>query len=97
MQRKRYTPEYKAKVALEAIREQKTLNELGREYGPHPVQISQWKKQALDALPAAFGDRKAWAHAAEEEELKSRLYQQIGQLQVELDWLKKRVGHLPQK
>ena len=96
MQRKRYTPEYKAKVVIEAIREQKTLNELGREYGPHPVQISQWKKQALEGLPEVFGDRRGKSEA-QEEALKARLYQQIGQLQMEVDWLKKRLGLSPQR
>ena len=96
MQRKRYAPEYKAKIVIEAIREQKTLNELGHEYGPHPVQISQWKKQVLDGIPGLFADRRATSQV-EEEVLKARLYQQIGQLQVEVDWLKKRVGISPQR
>ena len=78
-------------MAREALRERKTLAELAAEYDVHPNQISQWKKQLLDGLPALFSKRPE--HDREREErLKDRLYRQIGQLQVELDWLKKKVG-----
>jgi transposase-like protein len=88
MQRKRYSIEGKTRVALEAIKGQKTLNELAAEYGVHPSQITQWKKQALDEMPNAFsGGRARREHS--EEELVASLYQEIGQLKVELDWLKK--------
>jgi transposase-like protein len=88
MQRKRYSIEEKTRVALEAIKGQKTLNELAVEYGVHPSQITQWKKQALDEMPNAFsGGRARREHS--EEELVASLYQEIGQLKVELDWLKK--------
>jgi transposase-like protein len=88
MQRKRYSIEEKTRVALEAIKGQKTLNELAAEYGVHPSQITQWKKQALDEMPNAFsGGRARREHS--EEELVASLYQEIGQLKVELDWLKK--------
>src|SRR5256884_9409255 len=87
-QRKRYSAELKAKVALEAIRGQKTTNEIASEYGVQPTQITQWKKQALEELPQIFSSRREKAEQAEEE-LKSTLYQEIGQLKVELDGLKK--------
>src|SRR5512135_1264850 len=86
--RKRYSAELKAKVALEAIRGQKTTNEIASEYSVHPTQIVQWKKQALEELPQIFSSRREKAEQAEEE-LKSTLSQEIGQLKVELDWLKK--------
>jgi transposase-like protein len=89
-QRKRYSAELKARVALEAIKGQKTTNELASEYGVHPTQIAQWKKQVLEELPQLFSSRREKAEQAEEE-LKAALYQQIGQLKVELDWLKKKV------
>jgi putative transposase len=92
-QRKRYSAELKAKVALEAIRGQKTTNEIASEYGVHPTQITQWKKQALEELPQIFSSRREKAEQAEEE-LKSTLYQEIGQLKVELDWLKKKSGSI---
>jgi transposase-like protein len=89
-QRKRYSAELKARVALEAIKGQKTTNEIASEYGVHPTQIAQWKKQVLEELPQLFSSRREKAEQAEEE-LKAALYQQIGQLKVELDWLKKKV------
>lgn len=94
MQRKRHSADFKARVALEALKELKTLNEIAKEYEVHPGQISQWKKQAQDALPEAFATRKARSEA-EDEALKANLYQQIGQLKVELDWLKKKSGRNP--
>lgn len=88
MQRKRYSMEEKSRVALEAIRGQKTLNELAAEYGVHPSQITQWKKQALDEMPNAFSAGRVRREKSEDE-LVAALYQEIGQLKVELDWLKK--------
>jgi len=88
MQRKRYSIEEKTRVALEAIKGQKTLNELAAEYGVHPSQITQWKKQALDEIPNAFSAGRVRREKSEEE-LVASLYQEIGQLKVELDWVKK--------
>ena len=76
-QRKRYSAALKAKVALEAIKGQKTANEIAAEYGVHPTQIAQWKKQALDGLPDVFSIR-ASDHQKSQEELIATLYQQIG-------------------
>ena len=91
MKRRRFSAEFKARVAREALKEHKTIAELAAEHDVHPNQISQWKKQLLDGLPALFSKRPE--HDREREErLKDRLYRQIGQLQVELDWLKKKVG-----
>jgi putative transposase len=91
MQRKRHSADFKAKVALSAIKEQKTINEISAEFEVHPVQISQWKKQVLDGLSSLYAPKNARSEAAEEI-LKASLYQQIGQLKVELDWLKKKSG-----
>jgi putative transposase len=91
MRRRRFSAEFKARVAREALKERKTIAELAAEYDVHPNQISQWKKQLLDAMPEVFSKRTA-NERAREERLKDRLYRQIGQLQVELDWLKKKVG-----
>jgi len=91
MQRRRFSAEFKARVAREALKERKTLAELSAEYDVHPNQISQWKKQLLDGLPGLFSKRSA-QEREREERLKDRLYRQIGQLQVELDWLRKKVG-----
>jgi len=94
MKRRRFSANFKARVAREALKERKTISDLAAEYDVHPNQISQWKKQLLDALPEVFSKRSE-QERQREERLKDRLYQEIGQLQVELDWLKKsRPGRL---
>lgn len=89
--RKRYDASFKARVALEAIRGERTVAEIAAAYGVHPNQISKWKKQALDELPRIFSG-KYEKKEAEGKELADQLYQQIGRLKVELDWLKKKAG-----
>jgi transposase-like protein len=89
--RRNHSAEFKARVALEAVKGIKSMSELASEYEVHPNQISKWKKQVLEELPGIFSDRRK-READGGEELKARLYQQIGQLQVELDWLKKKSG-----
>jgi transposase-like protein len=86
--RKRYDGSFKARVALEAIRGDRTVAEIAAAYGVHPNQISKWKKQALDELPKIFSGRYEKTEA-QGKELTDQLYQQIGRLKVELDWLKK--------
>jgi len=90
--RKHHSKEFKAKVAIEALKGQKTLSELASEFGVHPVQISQWKKQLQDGSVSLFERGKTGPD--EHEALLERLYQQIGQLQVEVEWLRKK-GLLP--
>ena len=92
--RRNHSAEFKARVALEALKGIKSMSELASEYEVHPNQISKWKKQVMEELPGIFSERRK-RETASEEELKSRLYQQIGQLQVELDWLKKKSGLEP--
>ena len=86
--RKVYTPYFKAKVALEALRENQTLNELGQAYRIHPVQISQWKKTLLDNARSIFEGKRGPVAKTEHED-SERLYSEIGRLTMELDWLKK--------
>jgi len=92
-QRKRYTAEFKAKVALAAIRGEQSVNQLSAIYGVHPNQIGIWKRQAQEAVKTAFNGTSARGQKADEQ-LKEHLYSQIGQLKVELDWLKKKSGLL---
>ena len=89
--RRRFTDAFKAKVALEAIKGVSTVAELASQHKVHANQITQWKKQAENALPDVFGSHRS-DEARQQEELTDRLYQQIGQLKVELDWLKKKSG-----
>ncbi len=90
-QRKRFNGEFKTKVALEAIKGHRTVTEIASEYGVHPNQITHWKKQALEGLPELLGDKRR-RQKQDHEVLVCELYQQIGQLKVELDWLKKKSG-----
>lgn len=79
----------KASAALEAIKGQRTPNEIAADYGIHPHQVTQWKKQVMAQAATLFARPTA---SLEDETLKDRLYQEIGQLKVELDWLKKKCG-----
>jgi putative transposase len=93
-QRNRHPADFKARVALEAIKGHKTANEVASEFGVHPSQVATWKRQLLAELPHVFSERsrKGLKEQQDDEALKDLLYQQIGQLKVELDWLKKKVG-----
>lgn len=88
--RRSYGTQFKAKVALAAVREDRTVAELAGQYEVHPSQIGQWKKQLLEGMPAIFS--RPGGRDQQQEELTARLYQQIGQLKVELDWVKKKAG-----
>ena len=89
--RRNHSAAFKAKVALAAAKGDKTIAELASEYEVHPNQITQWKKQLFESLPEIFSRRRR-NQQREQEELMDQLYQQIGQLKVELDWLKKKSG-----
>lgn len=79
----------KARVALEAVKGEKTITQLASQYGVHPNQIGQWKKKLLEELPLLFSDKRNQKDNGHEE-LEAELYRQIGQLKVELEWLKKK-------
>jgi transposase-like protein len=89
--RKRYDGTFKAKVVLQSLKNEKTIAELASDYGVHPNQITLWRKQALEDLPALFSSKQARKDRAHEEE-RDELLKQIGQLKVEVDWLKKKSG-----
>jgi len=89
--RRQYSADWKAKVALEAVKGQRTVQEIASHYEVHPTLVTHWKKQLLEGAAEIFSNGKR-AAADAEEELKAELYQQIGKLQVEVDWLKKKSG-----
>ena len=89
--RRSFTADFKARVALEAIKNQHTLQEIAARFEVHPNQVAQWKRQALESLPEVFSTSRVLELKADEE-LRDQLYQQIGRLQVELEWLKKKSG-----
>ena len=93
MGRKKYSKELKARIALDVLKGQKTIAELASEYEVPANQISLWKKQLLDAVPTAFSNGKD--KDAEQKEIeRDHLYKKVGQLQIEVDWLKKKTGYL---
>ena len=88
MKRKQYEAAFKAKVALEAVKGEKTIARVASEYGVHPNQVRKWKEQLLRMLPDIFSDRR------KREVVEAELYRQIGQLRVENEWLKKKFQQL---
>jgi transposase-like protein len=91
MKRKRYSAELKAKVAIEAVHGLKTASEIARRYQVHPNLVGLWKRQALESLPALFSRKGEQSHK-DQEQLVRELYQRIGQLEMEAEWLKKNDG-----
>lgn len=92
--RKRHSAEFKSKVALAAIRENQTVNELTTKYGVHATQINTWKKQALTAIPTAFQGKQERDRQDRQAEI-DELHRQLGQVVAERDWLKKKSLQLP--
>jgi putative transposase len=89
--RKQYSAEFKFQTALEAAKAVKTINQLASDQGVHPNQISQWKQQLLSEGNTLFGDKRK-RQAQEQASRETELYEQIGRLKMELEWLKKKVA-----
>lgn len=92
--RRRHEPEFKARVALEAIKEIRTIQEIAKEYNIHPVQVSDWKKQMLESAPDAFGAGRKKAKEENFEKEREQLHGKIGQQAVEIDFLRKKSKQL---
>ena len=89
--RKQYSAELKAKIALEALKGQRTIQEIASQYEVHPTQVAQWKRQLVTSSPGIFSRGRSGQEESDEAQ-KAELYEQIGKLQVELAWIKKKSG-----
>jgi transposase len=91
--RRKFSGEFKAKVALEAIKAHETINQIATRHEVHPHQVTQWKQQLLQQAPMAFEQP---AGPRQSEGVEEELYAQIGRLKMQLEWLKKKLGpYLP--
>ena len=88
-QRKKRSPQFKAKVALEALKGHETTATLAARFGVHPTQITHWKRQLLDAAPELFAQGRP---RSQQDNHEAELYEQIGRLKMELEWLKKKAA-----
>jgi len=91
--RRQHSPEFKAKIGLEALKGIEPVHAIAAKHQIHPVQVSQWKKEVAERLPEVFS-RKADPSAAEAKAREDELYRKIGQLEMQLDWLKKKADEL---
>jgi len=89
--RRRFDAAFKAKVAVEAVRELKTVSEIAKQFRVHPNQVTLWKKQLLSGAEQAFESAGGKVPSSDEPQV-AELYEQIGRLKVELEWLKKKVA-----
>lgn len=92
--RNKFSKQFKAKVALEAVKGERTANEIASEFGVHVSQVNDWKKRLSQGAGELFDKGAKDGDDAAREQERNHLYQQIGKLQVEVDWLKKKTGHL---
>ena len=91
--RRQHSPDLKARVGLEALKGIEPIHAIAAKYQVHPVQVSQWKKEASERLPEVFA-RKADQDAEAAKAREKELFQEIGRLKMELEWLKKKSGEL---
>ena len=88
--RRKFSPEFKAQVGLEALKGIEPVHTIAARHEIHPVQVSQWKKEVAERLPEVFAN-KPQADAAAAQEREKELYEEIGRLKMELEWLKKKL------
>ena len=89
--RRQHSPDLKARVGLEALKGIEPIHAIAEKYEVHPVQVSQWKKEVAERLPEVFA-RKPDADARDAKDREKELFEEIGRLKMELEWLKKKVG-----
>ncbi len=92
--RRRHDPEFKARVALEALKGVKSIQQIAKDYQVHPVQVSEWKKTMTEGATGVFGTGKAKTEGEDFEQERSALHSKIGQLTVEVDFLRKKSRQL---
>ena len=92
--RRTHSSEFKARVAMEAISGRKTIQEIAADHAVHPIQVSQWKRQLLEGASELFTRGKKTREKEESQAKEAELFQQIGRLQMELEWLKKKSQQL---
>jgi transposase len=92
--RKRHEPEFKARVALEALKGEKTIQQIAKEYEIHPVQVSDWKKAMIERMPEIFSSGRKKSPEEQYEREKAQLHAKIGQQAVEIDFLTKKSKQL---
>ena len=88
--RRTHSPEFKARVAMEAISGRKTLQEIAADHAIHPIQVSQWKKQLLEGAGDLFSKGRKVKEKGDQQAREAELFQEIGKLKMELEWLKKK-------
>lgn len=91
--RRQHSPEFKTNVVLEVLKENETISQVCSKYSIHPTQVRRWKEQVLAVINQSFNGKTVNCQLEEKDRLISELYRQIGQLKVELDWLKKKMGY----
>lgn len=92
IKRKNHNSTFKTKVALEAIKELNTISEIAARHEIHPNMVSKWKTQLVEGASEIFEDKRKTKSKKKEEDITEQLYQQIGQMKVENDFLKKKIG-----
>jgi len=93
MKRRTFSAEFKKKIALEALKEQKTVNEIAASFEVHPAQVSKWKKELVNGASSVFEDPRTSSNTLKKKEQQELLLQQkVGQLTIEIDWLKKKLN-----
>lgn len=91
IKRRKHSPAFKSKVAIEALKEQKTITQIGSEFKIHPTQVTKYRNQLNDGMESVFSNDHAKV-LREKDELIDKLYQQVGKLNTEYEWLKKKLG-----